>query len=309
MSAIIRRSSVLVALTVLVTACGQAAAVPSQPVSEQPSPTAKPTASPTHTPTAAPTAPPTATPTPAPSSDPDSPTADAPPSFAWGDSVRVTADGLAVRRDPYTHAPFVRGLAYDPVSLERLPIDGDLRLTAGHQLIVNLGPLVLDGIPWYRVHTGLQPGETSDEMITWDADGDGEGSDSGWIAGGSADDPYLEATPNVPEGHEHGPSPLVSASGVGNFTSQPFTADYQVGGSYALSTRDVAPCMFRVVLRPTGEDLVNTGLEGLFAQDEFDSSATSALPAGEYVVEVESGVPGQPAAECPWTLVVVQNVG
>lgn len=293
----------LVAIVALLAACGPSAAGPSTDPSGSPQPSATPEPSPSETPRDEPSE------APEPTDDADgtpSPTpADTPTAFRFGDEVEVTVDGLAVRRFPLTSSPLVVALTTDAAG-DRVPA-GDVRLNAGHRLWVDLGPIVLDGITWYQVHTGTQPGET--EVITWDADGDGEGSDNGWIAGvGEAGDAYLAAVPADPNAPLANP-PLVEAGGEADFTSEPFTASFQVVGMYALGTNGEAPCDFRVVLQPTGQVLYETSLTGAFDSGRFATSETEALPEGEYTLEVTAGVAGNPEAGCPWTLTLFQAIG
>ena len=229
-----------------------------------------------------------------------------PVAFAAGDTVRVLVNGLAVRVAPFTDAGLVEALVHDPVTGDRLASAASVRLDAGHITWVELGPLVLDGVPWYRVHTGMQPGESDTDLVTWDADGDGQGSDAGWIAGAGSDGTYLELVapdPSAPAA----PEPLVAASGVWDYDSEPFSARSQVGGAFAAAEHADAGCEFSVTLS-SGEVLVAASLDAGFAQHEFDSSGTG-LPSGTYTVAVRAGVPGQTDAECPWTMTLYQNAG
>lgn len=298
MATIGHRSSVFIVLAILLAACGQAGAVPDPSASPTPSARPDPTSSPRPSAPPSPTEAPT--PSPDPSGDPVPPPTGSPIAYGWGDVLSVTVDGLAVRRYPDATGPFVTGMTFDLDSQTYRLTSRELRLDTGHIVFVNLGPIVRDGIAWYRVHT-------ADQGVGWDADGDGEVGDSGWIAGGTVDAAYVKPALGFPVDSEPLITDLLSISGTGDATSSVFRASTQVGGSYALATEDTAPCLFHVTLQPTGETLIDTGLEAVY--DGGDFATSGALAPGEYTIQVEAGVPGQPEAACPWSLVLLPAQG
>lgn len=84
---------------------------------------------------------------------------DAIPIFLAGDQVASTADGLRIRSRPGTDQLVL--LAFLPV---------------GSQMIVELGPVIVDGHGWYLLK---------------DADDDDPAFDEGWVAAGFEPEPFL----------------------------------------------------------------------------------------------------------------------
>jgi hypothetical protein len=138
---------------VLVAGCGFLPAPPNQPSSAG-------EASFTPAPTSVPTPPPTPTPSPTPEPTPG---ADAVPVFLAGAQVATNADGLRVRSRPGVEQRVVTTLALDT------------------DLLVALGPVLIDGFGWYQVANpaALDP---EVEEVAWD---------EGWVAAGFEPDPFL----------------------------------------------------------------------------------------------------------------------
>lgn len=221
--------------------------------------------------------------------------------FAFNQRLEVTADGLAVRRGPTTSAELAFGAPWDASSGDWIGTTQAVRLAAGYQMLVLLGPVARDGFDWYEVRNLEGPG-TEPGVVQWDVDNDGSYADSGWIAAGDGEDSFVEA---VPASGEPPNPPLVSAAGSsGTFLSDPFEASGDVGGTWVLVTDDVAPCDFTVTLEPSGEGLVAASLIGVY---EYGSLGGAGL-AGEYRLRVDAGVAGSPDAACNWALALFQSV-
>jgi hypothetical protein len=116
-----------------------------------------PTPSPSPTPSPIPVTP-TPQPTPSPTAGP-TPDLRGIPSFSAGEVVTTLISGLRVRRLPGTDSQVVAGL---------LPLNA--------QLVVAMGPIVVDEFGWYLVQ---------------DADPAEPTFDEGWLAAGYAPDPFL----------------------------------------------------------------------------------------------------------------------
>jgi hypothetical protein len=165
-----RTSVPALALAVILAACGQASAdvqSPSQSPADPaaPSQSARPSATPRPTPVATPVATPVSTPEP--TNEPtDSPVDPHRPNIVRHELPmvgRVTADDVAVRELPDLDAPLVTGSSTTD-EYEQFP---NLRLDAGHEVIVQIGPVFADGLSWYYVY----------------GDGAGPIAFLGWIAG------------------------------------------------------------------------------------------------------------------------------
>jgi hypothetical protein len=93
--------------------------------------------------------------------------------YAGGDVVVVTGDGLAVRQGPSTQYPLLAAARWSATGVEVL--GSPYRLSAGEELIVGPGPLIVDGKAWYSVRH-------ADDEIQWTPlDEPGSGI-AGWIA-------------------------------------------------------------------------------------------------------------------------------
>lgn len=167
------------ALAVVLAACGQVSAnapspaptVPATPVQSESPPVA-----PTPSPTARPTQPPVATPDPTPV---PTPTPAAVIDFDLPMVARSTTDGVNVRVVPDLQAPLLVATRYSDGAI--VP---DVRLAAGQQVIVSMGPVFADGHSWYEVRA---------------VDGGDEYWEFGWVSG-----QFLERVGDVPS-----PSPIV----------------------------------------------------------------------------------------------------
>ena len=150
-----RRSAGCAALTLILAACG----------TEAPRPSASPTPAP---PT--PVASPTSTPTVASGSG-----------FARDTVVTVLRDGLTLRDGP--------GTAYEPVGARALVGTGvgsagaPYVLAVGERLLIQEGPLYVEGTDWYSVRAADMP-EMEDMIFT-----------EGWVPAGDGEGEYLEPIP------------------------------------------------------------------------------------------------------------------
>lgn len=232
-----------------------------------------------------------------------SPTPAGPPSerFAFNQLLEVTTDGLAVRRGPTTSAELAFGAPWDPNTGDWVGTTQAVRLAAGYQVLVLLGPVTRDGFDWYEVRNVEGPG-TEAEVVQWDTNGDGSYADSGWIAVGDGSATFVEPV----AASDGAPSPLVFAAGSsGTFLSDPFEASGDIGGTWVLVTDELAPCDFTVTLEPSGEQLAAASLIGVY---EYGSLGSTGLAAGEYRLRVIAGVESHPDAACNWSLALFQHV-
>lgn len=219
----------------------------------------------------------------------------------------MTAAGLAVRRGPTLSGELVDAVVWDASASEWTSTGEDVRLDAGHQVRVMLGPIERDGVTWYRVVSGPQPGQNPTDEVGWDANGDSQFGDEGWIAVAQGDQTFVKVIPDPGVEHPLNP-PLVFASGdSGTWESDAFTASMMVAGDWAFVTDDLAPCDFEVVLQPVDETLASESLIGVFAEGEIASSMD--LEDREYTVRVTAGVSGSPEASCSWALMIGQVIG
>lgn len=125
----------------------------------------------TPTPEPSPTATPTPIATPAlaseePPEDPKPPGVDTIPRFAVGSVVATNAPGLRVRSRPGTEQRVVTSLGL------------------GAELLVGIGPIVVDDLGWYMVR---------------DADDADPSFDEGWVAAGFEPDPFLVSGRSTPD--------------------------------------------------------------------------------------------------------------
>jgi hypothetical protein len=276
-----------------------------------PSPSVSPT--PIETPTPAPSEPPASeapneTPSPSVAPQPtDEP--DAGGGFAWADQLRILVDGLAVRRDPHSSSPLTLAMVWDADAQAWTNTQDEVRLNAGHLVTVSLGPILEDGIAWYRVFSYPQSNQTPEQEVRWDWNHDGL-SDEGWIAVSQDGQAYAERRDVEPDPHQI-PLPLVFASGgSGTFEFEPFQASHQLAGDVALLVSGgVAPCDLEITLEPTGETFFSTSLQGLVTVEKMATDATQTLPEGEYSITVTAGVAGNPDASCHWAISLFQAQG
>ena len=89
--------------------------------------------------------------------------------YAYGDVVVVTGDGLAVRQGPSTQYPLLSAVRGGEV------LGSPYRLSAGEELILGPGPLIVDGKAWYSVRH-------ADDEILWTRSDEPRYGIVGWIA-------------------------------------------------------------------------------------------------------------------------------
>ena len=220
--------------------------------------------------------------------------------FQWAQPLRITVDRLAVRRGPSTASGLVLGARWEADKQAWIETDREVRLNAGDTVTVVLGPIQRDGYLWYHVQDATQ--RPLEQERRWISDGDDVYGDAGWIATSGPDGAFVEAldTPAL-----EGPLPLVFAGGgSGTYQSAPIAGQdgLVLGGRYALSTGDWAPCYLSVAIEPTGDKLLETSLAGAIDQGRLEQ--TPYLSDGPYRVRVTAGVPDKPEAECSWAISV-----
>jgi hypothetical protein len=263
--------------------------------SESPTATASPSPDPAETPAGSPEP----TGTPEPTASPDGEVA----LFAPWQSVLVTVDGLAVRRGPGTDFDLVSSYRYDAGSDSEVLDEEGVRLDTGHYLWVEDGPLVIDGVPWYRVYDSLPQTEPRDGPARWDADGDEFRADAGWVAGGLGAQAYLvpEEAPE-PDGPVvgEGPDPYAIIYGTGGHATEPFTPVAPVGIRWAAAAPDGGSCTITFRLEPAGVEMASVRVDRWAIGDAFWPEDGS-LPDGDQRVEVET--------DCTWSLRVVPIIG
>ena len=297
-----RRGLAVIATTLMCIGCTSPAALESQAASAsaREAPNLTPSASITSTPAATPST--TAEPTPQP--------LPSPPLFGWGDVVAATADGLAVREEPSLSSPLVKELTYSESGFA--PTGRDVRLNAGHQIFVNLGPLMLDGRPWYRVESTAQPGE---EYASLDFDPGADGSPGrAWVAAADGSTPLLELV--KPNAYVTGPgAPVAAGWGDSNWVSDPFVtpdwsgAEHALVASWALGGEAPASCAFSLTLQPAGIEFGQVSLTDSFESGRWVPADGIGLPSGEFTLVVSAGDPADPTAPCPWAMVLTDEQG
>jgi hypothetical protein len=278
---------------------------PDGTASQSPTPTASPSAEPVETPADSPE--PTGTIDPA-ATPADSPEPTASPTgevalFAPWQSARVTVDGLAVRRGPGTDFDLVSSYRYDADTNTEVLDEGEVRLDDGHYVWVEDGPLVIDGVPWYRVYDSLPQTEPREEPARWDADGDDFRADAGWVAGGSGSEAYLvpedAPEPDGPVGGE-GPEPYAIIFETGGDATEPFSPDAAVGIRWAAAAPDGGSCTITFRLEPAGVEMASVQVDR-WAIGEAFWPEDGSVPEGEQRVEVET--------DCTWSLRVHPIIG
>jgi hypothetical protein len=225
-------------------------------------PLATPTPSPSPTPSPIP-----ATPTPEPSPSPTpQPTPDLGgiPSFSAGEVITTLIGGLRVRRLPGTESQVVAGL---------LPLNA--------QLVVAMGPIVVDGFGWYLVQ---------------DADDAEPAFDEGWLAAGYAPDPFLASAGRRAEGTRLIASFAGTAGGEYGPVSIP---DEHVEIRWLVRDPESVGCRFAVSLASGGADPIPairatvgaTTIPGTLQPAYFADESTLR---GQVFVTVDS--------DCAWTM-------
>lgn len=269
--------------------------------SPSPSPSATPDAS--ETPEPGETPDPMATPTAAPPESPEqtddpSPTPDGDLALiAPWQSVRVTVNGLAVRRGPGTQYDLVSDYRYDDETNTEVLETDEVRLDEGHFLWVEDGPLVIDGVPWYRVYDSLPQTEPRDDIGRWDADGDEFLTDAGWVAGGSGSNAYLvlETGPE-PSGpiFGEGLDPYAITFGTGDGRTDSFDFGLPVSARWAAAAPEGGSCSIVIRLVPADIEIVSMEVDEWAFGDDFWPKDMITGPTGEHWLEVET--------DCTWSL-------
>lgn len=257
---------------------------------------------------------PLATATPEPttsSSQTSSPTPIAPPStepsasaetagFAFNDILQVEVNGLAVRTAPYEHMPLATGWTTVAGALVEL---GDVRLTAGDFVSVDLGPLHIGDTTWYRVWPA-EDAQLHYSTVSWDTKNNGANPvEPGWVAAAVGADVYLTLhDPFEPEPWLSG-LPLLVA-GTGRYVSEPLeNHDLFVLEWVYLIDDQLAPCDLTMTLEPAsggpGVAVVDHSTIGAYEEGRQILGTANRVPiVGEtfdpFRLRVESG--------CEWAL-------
>ena len=215
---------------------------------EVPSPTPRPSPPPSPSP------PPTGTPEPTP---PPTPGADAIPRFAPGSVVITDAPGLRVRSRPGT----------EQHTLDTLGVDADL--------LIGMGPIVVDGFGWYLVR---------------DADPAEPDFQEGWVAAGFEPDPFLISGGSPPDDNPFLGGFADVASGEFGPVAIP---DGRVAFRWIAATDDEQVCNFAVDLSAESGDpvrAVRTPVGAFPASGELppDYFRANDQLAGNLFVHVES---------------------
>jgi hypothetical protein len=188
--------------------------------------------------------------------------------FALNDILRVEVDRLAVRVAPYTDKPLATGWTWDAQALEWTSI-GEVRLDAGDFVSVELGPLQIGDITWYRVWPA-EGGQLNYSTVNWDTKNNGaNGAEAGWVAAAVGPDVYM----TLHEAFEFDrsanglPQPLM-VSGIGGYVSEPLENHDLFGLAWVyLIDGKPAPCGFTVTLEPAA------GGAGLVSVDQLTNGA------------------------------------
>ena len=292
-----RRSVGAIASAMVCVAC----AAPAAQESGAPSVTlaaATSTPSPSATPasTASPTAEPSVTP-------PATPGSSVVTGFGFSDILQVEVNGLAVRVSPTLSSPLAQGI-------ERA---GDVRLNAGDYVSVELGPLAIGDVVWYRVWPA-EDARLHYSTLWWDTNGDDPvgGVNPGWVASLVGEDQYLTLyRPTDPSEYESwsagGPMTLM-VSGTGDYVSEPHVQHDLFDFDWAAAVDDQsAPCSFSVTLLPENGAEPVIAIETSIADvEQGPESGTAGLVETPWAAS--AGHPGDPLftvsvrSSCAWTL-------
>jgi hypothetical protein len=210
--------------------------------------------------------------------------------------ARVIVDGLAVRAGPGASYPLIDGYALDGAGSAEVLVTDEVRVDDGHYLWVDAGPLMVGGVPWYRVTNVAQPGDEPEDTLRWDADGDDSRFDAGWVAGADATTSFLvPGEPDPADGSfdRHGLAPLLLMAGAGNATSDAFFTDMPIGISWHAADPDGEACDISITLEPASVDMVPQSVEGFASGDNWWPREGSPT-AGDYRIDIESS--------CSWSL-------
>ncbi len=224
-------------------------------------------------------------------------------------SARVRVSGLAVRTGPASTYPLVAGYEWDAATYTGVLATDAVRVNSGYFLWIEDGPLVIDGIPWYRVgNTQRQTGMAPDELLMWDADGDEFRDDYGWVAGGDGASSFLVADDPPPPPRDEpvqgrGPNPYAILSGIGNGGTDSFEPITPVGIRWYAAHPAGDTCRIRITLEPAGIEMALSTIETWAGGDDFwpRESSFEAQLVGDHWVEIET--------DCSWSLRVVPIQG
>lgn len=250
-----RRMAALVAAALILVACSPSDTTP--PITPTPQPTLQPTPSPSEAASAEPTASPT-------------PGLDAVPVYFAGQKVASNAPGLRVRSRPGTDEPV----------LAILP--------EGADLLVEMGPVLVDGFGWYSV---------------LDSDPDKPEFSKGWVAAGFEPDPFV-----VPSDFELSSNPYIAGfahDGEGEF-GPVRVVDANHGIRWIAAAQDTSGCAFSVDLRPgsgTAVPTIRATIGGVAAPGDVYAEFFAAHPEliGDLFVIVTS--------DCSWAITFVRFQG
>ena len=161
-------------------------------------------------------------------------------------------------REPKPQSPLAQGIkrVTHDTAPDTLTSAGDVRLEAGDYVSVDLGPLAIGDVVWYRVWPA-EDAQLHYSTLWWDTNGDDPvgGVNPGWVASSVGEDQYLTLyRPTDPSEYEawsaEGPMTLM-ASGTGNYVSEPYVQHDLFDFEWAAAVDDQsAPCSFSVTLLP-----------------------------------------------------------
>ena len=226
-------------------------------------------------------------------------------------TARVVVNGLAVRSGPSTSDPLIEAYRWDDATDTEVQATDDVRLADGHYVFIELGPIVINGAPWYLVNNSDRQDEAhvAAGELRWDADGDEFRFDSGWVAGGDATNPWIvadELPPLAPGTPVYGdaPDPYALAHDIGSQRTTSFVLDAPVGIRWAAAAPDGGTCRIVMTLEPLGLEMLATDITGWRIGDDYwprDYDFQEPLPSGDHWIEVET--------DCSWSLRVMRIIG
>lgn len=264
-------------------------------LSPRPSPAASPSETPAARPSPTAMPPPSSTPLPDELERPDTPSTLG--AFGYEDILRVEVDGLAVRIAPFSHMPLATGWEDGTRNI------GEVRLSAGDYVSVDLGPLQIGETTWYRVW----PAENAQlhySTLWWDTKNDGANPvEPGWVAAAVGDDAYLSLHAHTAREPWLDGLPLL-LSGTGDYESDAFEGFdlYSIDWAYVIDEQ-LAPCDLTasianidgsesmVVVDSSTIGAYQEGADGIGAGDRAPVVGTDFV---SLVLRISSG--------CEWTL-------
>jgi hypothetical protein len=213
--------------------------------------------------------------------------------FGFTDVLRVDVNALAVRTAPDASSPLVTGYRIDGTSI------GDVRLNQGDYVSVELGPLQIGDMTWYRVWPD-EGGQRGFSTISWDTDGTIPNPvEPGWVAASVGTDQYLslhDADEFDPDAMGGLPVPLL-LSGTGDYLSEPQDGFdlYRLLWAAAIDGQD-PPCDFTVELLPVGGGSGDVAVAASFSEAfaEGQAQVERIGTFDPYQLAVSSG--------CEWSL-------